>query len=161
MSVYVPIVIAIISALTAVAGYMYEKRKEREFQLRETRKNIHQQMIANLMEKSRMSEQVLKDPDAPEPSQENMIEYYNYIEKNHPDLWDNIFKGLEIQAMMSVYGTDETIKATADFYRESISFANKMSPDPPNMPAMILKLRKTLFANTQVTEEDIYFMLAR
>ncbi len=161
MSEYIPLIVALISAITVLCGYIHEKRKEREFQLRETRKEIHQKLIANLIEKNALYEKLMKDPDTPAFDPMNPMDHYNYIESHHTDLWDNLIEGMEIQALMSVYGSDEAIKATSNFWRASIAVAQGQSTERPSLALMILELRRSLFADTSLSEEDIRFMLMR
>lgn len=162
MTDFLPLIIAFITAITALFGYIYEKRKEREFQLRETRKDIHKQLIANFMEMQVLYGKANKDPDLPPFDSSNPNEHFSYIEVNHPKLWENIFKGKEIGALMSVYGTDESIKAVAEFWKQSIKFGQDNSSNlPPNFQAMILHLRQSLFPETTVTQDDILFMVLR
>ncbi len=161
MSEYIPLIVALISAITVLCGYIHEKRKEREFQLRETRKEIHQKLIANVIEKNILYEKVMKDPNTPPFNPQIPLEHYNYIENNHEKLWDNLTKGMEIQAWMSMYGSDAAIKATSDFWRTSVAFSQQQSIEPASLALIILQLRKSLFADTAVSEEDIQFMLTR
>ena len=161
MNEYLPLIIALISATTVLVGYIYEKRKEREFQLRETRKEIHKELIANIIKKFALTEKLRTDLNAPQFTPQTIQEYYAFIESNHSELWKNIEDGVEIQALMSIYGTDEAIKATANFWHESIDVAQGVSNTPANLPAMILKLRHSLFSDTSVTEDDIKFMISK
>lgn len=89
------------------------------------------------------------------------MEHYNYIEFQHTDLRNNLIEGMEVQALISVYGSDETIKAMSDIWRASIAFTQQHSTERPSLALMILQLGKSLFVDTAVSEGDIQFMLMR
>ena len=154
---YTPIIVALIAAIVALVGYIHEKNKDREAELRKTRQDIHRRLIGNAAKVQKLISHVLKDKSAPD-LRKDMLGWYAYVQKHHVDLWDAIFERIEIQSFLSVYGTDKSIKAVAKFNEASIALASGTSSEQPNLPEMILELRKSLFENTAVNERDIFMM---
>ena len=51
MDSYIPLLAALASALALLAGYAYQKRKERQFEIQRTRQDIYTRLVKNLMTK--------------------------------------------------------------------------------------------------------------
>lgn len=160
MADYLPLIIALISAVTVVFGYAYEKRKEREFELAKTRKEINKQLIDNLIGQFGMFEKIKSDPNLPSLTG-NIEKFYEFIAENYSELNQSMNETQKIQTMMSVYGTDDAIKAAADYRRQCIEFAQGVSAKQPDVANLILRLRQSLFQDTKVTSEEIRMLMSK
>jgi hypothetical protein len=158
-NVVVPIVVAFISAMVVLVGYANERKKDRDNRLQETRKEIYQKLIANLTKMTSQFEIMSKDKDMPE--NDDLKAWYSHIQENHPVFWDNMYERMEIQSLIAVYGNDESIKAIASFWRDSIAFSQKKSTSAPDLARMILELRQSLFDGSKVSKDDIQQLLNR
>ncbi len=162
MSTYFPVIVAFISMATLLFGYIYQKRKEREFEINRTRQEIYVRLIKNLSEKLDLFERLRDDPDMPEKvTTENVKELYRLIARNHPELDSNFNESREIMSLMALFGDDEAIKACAAFARDSYASLQPSSEVIPDKNKLINELRKSIFHETKVTVEDIKLMTSK
>jgi hypothetical protein len=154
------ILVAIISAAIALYGYLNERRKDRENQLRATRQEILSRLITNLTQMTQLGESLHADPNLPNP-REDMKGWYQYVQHNYPLFWQNTIDRTEIQALLSIYGTDESIQAVAKYWKENIEVANGLRKEPADAAEMVLGLRKSIFPETEVSKIDVQMLLAR
>jgi hypothetical protein len=162
MSTFVPLIVAVISATTLLFGYIYQKHKERQFEINRTRQEIYTRLVRNLSEKLELFERLQDDPDMPEKATaENVEEVMKLIAKKYPELDKNFNEGREIMSLMALYATDDAIQACAQFYRESYASMQPGSEVRPDKNELILRLRKSIFPKTKVASEDIKFITSK
>ena len=161
MTKYIPLVVAVISAVVILFGYVYEKDKEREFQVRRTQQEIYTRLITNLTTKLKHIDRLELDPRMPKRvTSENVGEVQKLIANSYPELQASINEAREIMALLSVYGTDKAIEASARFYQKSLSSMQPGSAEAPDPGQLILELRRSLFKDTRVKAEDINLLLS-
>ena len=157
------LLVAIISVAGTVYGYFYEKRKEREFSLASTRREIYQRLVKNLYERVALMKSLYQDPEA--ASMQTVEQLYGLIANKHPDLWKNFTDALEINAMLCIYGTDPAVKMAALVQRQGAELMQGISKARPDFPALVLTLRKSVYGksrdmqNTMVTTDEINQLL--
>jgi hypothetical protein len=158
----VSILIAGLSAFTAIYGYIYAKKKEREFELSKVRKELYEQFITLLIESSQIVSQLQKKPECQEISVES---FYQYAFENSPEFVTNLEKTFKAKALLCIYGSDNAVKAAYAFQLHSAKFAQKMVETPPDLPGLILTFRKNIYApessfrDTKITKEEIAQLL--
>ncbi len=157
-----PIIIAIISVVGILVGYMLERRKQREFEINKIRKELYVRLIKNLIEVLELFEKMKRKESLPEQiTRGNVDDIYALIVKKYPELSENFKQFREIMTLMSVYATDKAIKACVEFAQESISILEKDLGVQPNIGKLILSLRRTLFPKTGITPKDINLIMSK
>lgn len=158
---YAPLVAAVLSAAVILFGYVYEKDKEREFQIRRTQQEIYTRLITNLIIKQDHLDRLKKtEPRMPHHvTRENIGEVQKLIANSYPELQALIYESREIMALLSVYGTDKAIEASVRFYLKGISSMEPGATERPNPGQFILELRRSLFKDTRVKAEDINIII--
>jgi hypothetical protein len=159
MDSYIPIIVALVSAIALVSGYAYQKKKERDFEISKTRKEIYKRLIRNLSERFMMHRTIRKEENLKERLTDNeALKFIEMTYEKYPGLTANLKDYNEIMALLYVYGTDDAIKACYDFHMDNIKSIR--DPDVTADPEkLIIRLRKSLFKRTKVTEEDIIYPL--
>jgi hypothetical protein len=152
---YSALIAAIISALVILFGYVDERNRQREFQISQTRQEIYTRLITNLTKMHVLLGKVKNDPRIPKPTTENLSQWYELIAQNYPDLNKSMDEAVEIMALLSVYGSDEAIEASARYYEKSIASLQPGSSEAPDAGQLVLELRRSLFPDTQVSAKDI------
>ena len=71
-----------------------------------------------------------------------------------------INEAIEINALLSVYGTDEAIEVSVRYYQKGLSSMQPGSTEVPDAGQFILELRRSLFEDTRVKAEDISLLLS-
>lgn len=162
MTAFIPVIVAVISAAAILLGYAYQKRKQREFEIHKTRQEIYTRLIKNLTTKLDLFERVRKDPEMPERvTFDNLDGAMQIIEHRYPEL-DQAFKeSREIMALMALYATDDALKASVEFYRQSYASLNGDSNLGADKGQFIQAMRRSLFPNTTVTSEEINLLMAK
>lgn len=161
LNLAIPIIVAVISASVVLYGYIWEKEKERDFQIKQTQQEIYTRLIKNLTNKLKYIDRLRRDKRIPSRvTSDNLEEVQKLIADNSPDLEKYFSEAREIMALLSIYGTDDAIKSVVDFYS---ALAESMQPDSkrrPNPGQLILNLRRTLFPDTTVMPEDINLIIS-
>jgi hypothetical protein len=159
----VTLLVALLSAGVGIFGYLYQKRKEREFALATTRREIYEKLISSLTSRVNLLQKALStDPDL---GNQPVGQMYAGIAQRHPELWENIMKAIEINAMLCIYGTDPAVKKAASWSLESAQLAQGSSQTAPDLPGLVLTLRKSVYGrsreleHTTVTPEEIRQLL--
>jgi hypothetical protein len=128
IAAYSALIAAIISALVVIFGYVSERNRQREFQISQTRQEIYTRLITNLTKMHLLLGKAKNDPKMPKPTNENLYQWYELIAQNYPDLNKSMDEGVEIMALLSVYGSDEAIEASARYCQKSIMLCNPVAP---------------------------------
>lgn len=155
---YIALFVAFISALVAVFGYVYVKHKEREFELAKIRHDIYEKFISLLFERQRIIIPILEDPNCPKQPIE---EFYRYAYTHYPKFTAHLAESLKVNTMLCIYGADNAVKAAASCMRDAALFAQGLSKAPPDIPALVLSLRRNLYTkksdlrNTTVMRDEI------
>ena len=162
MNGLIPLIIAIISIISILIGYILERRKQREFEINKIRKELYVRLIKNLTEKLELFEKIKRKESFPERiTRDDVGALYTLIDEKYPGLNENFKQFREITTLMSLYATDEAIKACVEFAQESISSLEKDSVVRPDIGKLILSLRKTLFPKTGITPKDINLIMSK
>ena len=153
---------AILSALVILIGYVYEKRKERQFELDKTRQNIYTRLIINISEQIELFELMREDEDMPKKiTKENLNEVMAIIKERYPKLNEKFNIGREIMSLMAIYADDAAVLACAEFYKKSLSSMQPGSHDHPDISKLMEGLRKTIYRNSKITNEDIQIIISK
>ncbi|MDE3088933.1 MAG: hypothetical protein KGJ80_06070, partial [Chloroflexota bacterium] len=112
MEKLVPLLTAIISATALLSGYMYQKRKEKDAEIRKTRQEIYSRLVTNSTKRIELLDRVQMSPEWQKAR--NYQEQYQITIKD-ADLPKNLSDQKEIAAFLCLYGTDDAIKAYASF----------------------------------------------
>ena len=162
MAKYVPLFAAIVSALVVLFGYVYERDKEREFEINRTRQEIYTRLVTNLMHKRDQVEKYHLNKKMPaEVSIENLPAVLELVATEYPEL-DSLFnEAREIMALLAIYGTDEAIEAVAEFYEKGVRSLQPGATVRPDVGILILELRRSLFSQTAVTGQQINLILSK
>lgn len=159
MQAYVPIIVASISALTVLIGYIFQKHREREFELNKTRQALYTRFVRNLSEKLDLFDKLRDDDDVPDGiTQEDVGALMSLVAEKYPELDRNIKESVEIGALMALYASDDAIKSCATFYRTGWASLQPDSDSRPDKNLLLHQLRKSLFPHTKVSVEDIRFI---
>lgn len=154
----VTLIVAGLTAATALYGYISERRKERELELAKIRHQIYEDFVANYFEGKLIVSAISADPNCPKG---NVAAFYAFAFTNHPKFAAYIEKGLKTNTLLSIYAADEAVKAAASFMLHSAQCAQGLRVDPPDVGALVLELRRHLFAppssikKTAVTSQEI------
>lgn len=155
---YITLLVAVISALSALYGYIYVKHKDREFELAKIRRDIYEKFISLYFQNQRIFAPLLADPNAPKQS---IAELYAYAYTHHPEFTAHMSDYLKVNTLLCVYGPDDAVKAAALFSREAALLAQGLSQASPDIAALVLSLRKNIYTkqsnlrNTTVTRDEI------
>lgn len=153
MADYVPLWIALISAVTVLFGYTYERRKEREFELAKTRQELYVKLVAQLLENEDLGTIANDDQMATELKKKDSRKYLEYLAAQHPNYYQNLKVGQEISTLLSIYGDDAVVSGAAKYYRDGIDAGTS------DITELILLLRKATFPGTSVKRDEIETMV--
>jgi hypothetical protein len=131
---YAPLFIALITASVFLFGYIYEGYKQRSFEIFRTQQEIYTALIQNFMKQERIIADMSAKPDPRDRSTPGQA---------HPELEKLWAEERGLLARLSVYGSDECIKAYLKHRKDS------------NSRELIFALRQNLFPSTQISESDI------
>jgi len=161
MAKYVPLFAAVLSAVVLLFGYVYDKRKQREFEVTKQRQEVYERLIRNATSKLQESRRLLADSRMPKRvTEQNQSQVQALIKSSYPKLQALMDETPGIMAFLAVYGTDQAIKAVARFYREGLESIKPGSSVTPDVGKLMLDLRRSLFADTKVTAKDINLILS-
>ncbi len=152
---YFPLLTAAISAIALLAGYSFQKRKERQFELLKTRQDIYSRLIKNLTLRRQLSTVASADADWPKELRKEDLDSINkLIDERYPDLRRNLIEGHELFSLLCIYGSDAAVKATAQFAdRHRLVGEGKVAD--VEIEVYLHALRLSLFPDTSVTPNDI------
>jgi len=162
MDSYIPLLAALVSALALLAGYAYQKRKERQFEIQCTRQDIYTRLIKNLMTKLVLFEQLRRQETDPPTrvTREHLPQLTELIRTKYPELQRAFNEAREIGALMAMYGTDEAIKAYSVFQMQSGEALNPDTQVTPDPAKLILELRISLFRTTVTTRQEVKSLIS-
>lgn len=156
---YIPLIVALISAFMVVVGYALQKKKDREFEMDKTRKEIYIRLIKNLVEKLELFNRIKKNENIQRATIEDVDSFQNLIENKYPELDRNFKEFREIMTLMGIYASDEAINACVAFLRDAGLSLQRDSTVRPDSGELILKRRKSLLPRTKVNSQDINFIM--
>ena len=146
----VPLLTAIISATALLFGYTYQKNTEREAEIRKMRQEIYSRLATNITQRIGLLDRVQMSPEWKQAR--NYQEQYNVIIKDAASS-KNLSDQKEIAALLCMYGTDDAIKAYANWLREGWD-PNTKTATSDDLGKLILGLRKSIYPETNATEVD-------
>lgn len=147
---FVPLLTAMISATALLGGYMYQKHKEKEAEIRKTRQEIYSRLGTNLIKRIELLAHIQMSPEWQQAK--NYQEQYQVVIKD-AELSKNLSDQKEIATFLCLYGTDEAINAYANFLKEGWD-PEKHSAKTPDVGKLVLGLRKSIYSQTDVTAGD-------
>ena len=121
-------------------GYIYEGYKQRSFEIFRTQQEIYTALIQNFMKQEKMLAAMSAESNPEDSSARGL---------GHPELEKLGAEERELLARLSVYGSDECIKAYLKHRKDS------------NSRELIFALRQNLFPSTQISESDIDSLVSR
>lgn len=151
----VPLITAIISAITILTGYMYQKHEEREAEIRKTRQEIYSHLIINFTDRIELLNQIQQSSDW--QNAKNYQEQYQ-IAMQRPELSKNIKEQRKIATFLSLYGTDDAIQAYANFLKEGWD-NNSQCAQNADWGKLIQGLRKSIYPNSDISSDDINLVI--
>lgn len=139
LTTYAPLFITLITASVFLFGYIYEGYKQRSFEIFRTQQEIYTALIQNFMKQEKMIADMSAEPDSGDRS-------FGQAQPELEQLWAEE-RGL--LARLSVYGSDECIKAYLKHRKDSDS------------RELIFALRQNLFPSTRISESDIDSLVSK
>jgi hypothetical protein len=148
---FVPLATAIISAAALLGGYIYQKDKEKQADIRKTRQEIYSRLITNITQRIHFLDRIQQLPEVQEAK--GYEEQYLVAIKD-PELSQNVSDQKEIAALLCLYGTDDAIKAYVNYLAEG--FTEYMHPraKTADLGTLILALRKSIYEETRITSGE-------
>lgn len=162
MQAYIPIIVAVISAITVLFGYLFQKHREREFELNKVRQELYMRFVCNLTEKFDLFDKIHAHESIPERiTRKDVASLMELVADKYPELDRNFKESVEIGALMSLYASDDAIKACSIFFRTGWESLNPDSDSRPDKHLLLHQLRKSLYRRTKVSIEDIRFITTK
>ncbi len=146
----VPLIVAIISATALLGGYMYQRQKEKEAEIRKTRQDIYSRLATNITQRIGVLDRLEKSPAWNKAR--TYEEQYEVLVKD-PEALKNLSDQKEIAALLCMYGTDDAIKAYTNWLREGWD-PNTNEAKSADLGKLILALRKSIYPETRATAVD-------
>ena len=146
----VPLLVAIISATALLFGYVYQKHKEKEAEIRKTRQEIYSRLVTNITKRIELLDRIQKSTEWQKAS--NYTEQYEVAIKD-AEMAKSLTDQKEIAAFLCLYGTDDAIKAYTNYLKEGWD-SKTQSGKTPDLGKLILGLRKSIYPETQTTADD-------
>ena len=141
-----PLLAAVISAIALLGGYAYQKRMEREAEIRKTRQEIYSRLISNITERNTMLGRLLLVPEYIKAKPEERTQ----IEMKNAGLAENEGDRTEVVASLCLYGTDEAVDAYTKYARAN---AEGKGGD---LGELILSLRQSIYkTHINANEADL------
>jgi len=132
----VPVLAAIISASALLWGYAYQKGKEADAEILKKRQEIYSRLITNITTRNAVLGHIQDSPAFAKASKQEQGALYS----NDTAYKQNRDERTEIVALLCLYGTDEAIKAYANFSAKAIS----PNPQIDDVGELIVALRTSL-----------------
>ena len=139
----IPLFTAIISAAALLGGYMYQKHMEMDAGIRKNRQEIYSNLITNITKRNEMQWRIENTPDWKEAK--NDQEQYQLV-LNDAEMSKNWHDRTEIVAFLCLYGTDDAIKAYANWVDEGSNVED--------IGKLILAFRKSIYSETHTTADE-------
>lgn len=163
MTSFIPLFAAIISALVILYGYVYQKKKERDASINETRKELYNRLIQNLSERLDMFEIILQTDEEIVRSLKSgdFFALSKVFPKRFTEFDDNLNKGREILSLISLYGSDEAIKVCVEFFEQ---FTNSLKSGQGiifDKGLLLLNLRRSIYPKTKISPNDINLLISK
>jgi len=155
----VTLLTAIISAIALLSGYIYQKYKEREAEIRKKRQEIYSRFIVNLTERQELFEQAMRGTDWPNREDSEYSQKLTKLIIGHSELNKNFSDGREIMTFLSLYGSDEAIEACLEFRRAGWEYSAGESSKGADIGKLIRRLRRSVYPKTRVTSEDLNLVM--
>ncbi len=146
----VPLIVAIISAITLLAGYTYQKHKEKEAEIRKTRQEIYSRLVTCITKRFALFDRLEQSPAWKKAR--NYSEQYNIMIRD-PETSQNLAEQKEIATLLCLYGPDDAIKAYVDWLKGAWDASTKSSTSG-NLGKLIIDLRKSIYPETNATADD-------
>jgi len=156
-----PILAAVISALALIGGYIYQRRKEQEAEIRRVRQDIYSRLCINLMRRVDAMDRVARVADWPAPDDPEYMKKSYELVMADPECRANLAEGRELTASLALYGTDDAIRAYVHWIRQGWAYANKRSSRDPDTGQLIQALRKSVYPRTRIRADEIDYAIRR
>ena len=147
---FVPLIVAVISAAALLFGYMYEKDKEKEAEIRKTRQDIYSRLATNITQRIHLLDRIYKTPEW--RNAKNEQEQYD-VSIQDTALSKNLSDMKEIAALLCIYGPDDAIKAYANWLIAGYDPTRKADTSS-DLGKLILALRKSIYPETSTTVDE-------
>jgi hypothetical protein len=141
----IKIVTAIISAFVVIVGYVYQKRKEHQAEIRKKQQEIYSRLVANITKKNGITgriEQMFQFRNA--KTEEERKRVYIQDPEYSKNYWD---ERSEIVALLFMYGTDKAIQAYIDWTKKNLGGAE----EGPDLGKLVVTLRQDILPNEKST----------
>lgn len=137
----VPVFAAIIGAIALLLGYAYQKGKEGDAEVLKQRQEIYARLITNITTRNSVLGHIEQSPAYIEASTAERSAIYS----KDPDFIQNRAERTQIVALLCLYGTDDAIKAYAEYSAKAIG-PNQQIDD---VGELIVALRRSLLDNRE------------
>jgi hypothetical protein len=148
-----PVLAAIISAIALLLGYAYQKRLERDAEIRKTRQEIYSRLISNITERNTILGRLLEQ--SPEyakarPEERPQVERELWATGRLTDakLSKNEGDRTEVIASLCLYGTDEAIDAYAKYAKANVEGKGG------DLGGLIVDLRQSIYKETHIAADE-------
>jgi hypothetical protein len=144
-----PVLTAAIGASALLIGYWYQKSAERDAAIQKTRQEIYSRLIGNVTQRNTLLgrfEQTSPQYLAAKPEERGQLE--SQFSLKDAELTRNEGERTEIVASLCVFGTDDAIKAYAEYAKANAEGSGG------DFPKLVLGLRQSIFKATRVTVPD-------
>ena len=138
---------AIISATALLAGYMYQKHEERVAEIRKTQQEIYSRLVTNITDRSTIFDHFEKSSAWQSANYEKKYSMFAEDAKGVK----NLVEMKEISTFLSLYGTDDAIRAYVSFIEEGLNNENRGVAD---LGKLIVGLRKSIYPETKITANE-------
>jgi len=152
---YLPLLAALISAIALLAGYAFQKHKERQVELLKTRQSFYSRLMKNLTLRRQLLKVVYADADwSKELWEEDLDRMNKLIDEKYPEVRKNLIEGHELFSLLCIYGSDTAVKAAAQFASRHHLVSEGKAADV-EIEVFLHALRLSLFPDTTVTPNYI------
>lgn len=150
---------ALVAAVVAMTGYIYQKNQEREFSLTKMRRKIYRRVIENIGKTAMLAPIINQDPGIAALGDVN--DRYALAGRKYPSFQELLANRFEIYSLLCVYGTDSAIKKASAVQKQfALIGQESMKPKPdysqleaPDIPGLVLTLRTSLYAESNELEK--------
>jgi len=148
LKTWLPILAAIISAIAVLAGYGYQKRLERDAEVRKTRQDIYSRLISNITERNTMLGRLEQSPELTNAKPEERPQLEQQLQLKDAELVKNEGDRTEVVAKLCLYGTDEAIHAYAKYAKANAG------PTGGDLGELVLALRQSISKSTDIKASE-------
>jgi len=144
----IPVIAAVISATALLGGYMYQKNQEREAEIRKMRQEIYSDLINNITGRDAIIKRLQMSSASQKPL--DIYQLYNAFISDAEGA-KNSTDQKKIGAFLTLYGTDDAIRAYASYLEEGMEEHGSKGAD---LGKLIVGLRKSVYQETKTTTDD-------